>query len=106
MLNFSKYLTEAKKPSQAKTAETASDDKGKLHELLLAKHLLINGISPNIKYTELRMLINNFLDSQLSEIAFAHLSTFREVINDFKKFLSLVQLDVLPEIAIIYPLTA
>lgn len=39
MLNFSKYLTEAKKPSQAKTAETASDDKGKLHELLLAKHL-------------------------------------------------------------------
>lgn len=75
-------------------------------ELLLAKHLLINGISPNIKYVELRMLINNFLDSQLSEIAFAHLSTFREVINDFKKFLSLVQLDVLPEIAIIYPLTA
>lgn len=39
MLNFSEYLLEAKKPSEAKTAEVESDDKGKLHELLLAKHL-------------------------------------------------------------------
>lgn len=39
MLNFSEYLLEAKKPSEAKTAGVESDDKGKLHELLLAKHL-------------------------------------------------------------------
>ncbi len=40
MLNFAQYiLTEAKKPSSAKSAAVSSDDKGKLHELLLAKHL-------------------------------------------------------------------
>jgi hypothetical protein len=39
MLGFLEFLSEAKKPSQAKSAKTLSDDKGKLHELLLAKHL-------------------------------------------------------------------
>jgi len=40
MLNFLQYLlSEEKKPSKAKTASIESDDKGKLHELLLAKHV-------------------------------------------------------------------
>lgn len=42
MLSFRTYselLDEAKKPSLAKTATVSSDDKGKMHELLLAKHL-------------------------------------------------------------------
>lgn len=33
------FLTEKKKVSQAKSSNTAADDKGKLHELLLSKHL-------------------------------------------------------------------
>lgn len=39
MFTFLQFIVEAKKPSLAKTAELGSDDKGKLHELLLAKHL-------------------------------------------------------------------
>lgn len=39
MLRFKSFLTEAKKPSQAHTANVSNDDKGKLHELLLAKYL-------------------------------------------------------------------
>lgn len=39
MLRYSMFLVEKKKASQAKSSKTDSDDKGKLHELLLAKHL-------------------------------------------------------------------
>ena len=39
MLKFKSFLIEAKKPSQALTAKVSNDDKGKLHELLLAKYL-------------------------------------------------------------------
>ena len=45
MLTFTKFLIEQiliaeKRASKAATAEVSSDDKGKLHELLLAKHLI------------------------------------------------------------------
>lgn len=45
MLNFVQFLNERfllaeKRASNAATAEVSSDDKGKLHELLLAKHLI------------------------------------------------------------------
>jgi hypothetical protein len=39
MLTFTKFLIE-KRASKAATAEVSCDDKGKLHELLLAKHLI------------------------------------------------------------------
>jgi len=47
MFRFLEFLSEAKKPSQAKSAKTLSDDKGKLHELLLAKHLNPSGKLPS-----------------------------------------------------------
>jgi hypothetical protein len=39
MLNFNKFLKEQVLNEEAATADLESDDKGKLHELLLAKHL-------------------------------------------------------------------
>ena len=39
-------LYEAKKPSKAESSKVSSDDKGKLHELLLAKHLHPNNTLP------------------------------------------------------------
>lgn len=47
MFGFLQFLDEGKKPSQAKSAEVMSDDKGKLHELLLAKHLNPSGKLPS-----------------------------------------------------------
>lgn len=47
MFGFLEFLGEAKKPSQAKSAQLLSDDKGKLHELLLAKHLNPTGKLPS-----------------------------------------------------------
>ena len=43
---FEEYLLEAKKQSSASSSSVANDDKGKLHELLLAKHLHKNGELP------------------------------------------------------------
>jgi len=47
MFGFLEFLGEAKKPSQAKSAGVMSDDKGKLHELLLAKHMNPTGKLPS-----------------------------------------------------------
>lgn len=46
MFSFTSFLIEAAKKSQAKTAGVSSDDKGKLHELLLAKYLHPKGTLP------------------------------------------------------------
>lgn len=45
MLNFKSFLSEAKK-SLAHSSKVSNDDKGKLHELLLAKHLSHNNELP------------------------------------------------------------
>ena len=45
-INFEEYLLEAKKQSSASSSNVENDDKGKLHELLLAKHLHKDGKLP------------------------------------------------------------
>ena len=82
MLNFLQYfLSEAKKPSEAKTAEVASDDKGKLHELLLSKHLHPKNKLPSHRrsksedYGGTPEQVHNKLKAKLNKAAYNEINT-------------------------------